>query len=45
MTWVYFLKKINEVLEVMKKFKNLVETGTGRKLKVLEIDCGKKFLS
>jgi hypothetical protein len=45
MTWVYFLKKNSEALKVMKKFKNLVETKTGRKLKVLEIDCGRKFLS
>jgi hypothetical protein len=45
MTWVYFLKKKNEALEVMKKFKNLVETKTNRKLKVLKTNYGKEFLS
>jgi hypothetical protein len=45
MTWVYFLKKNTEILKVMKKFKNLVEIEIGCKLKVLEIDCGKEFLS
>jgi hypothetical protein len=31
--WVYFLRKNNEVLEVMEKFKNLVEIEIGHKLK------------
>lgn len=45
MTWVYFLKKKNEVLKVMKKFKNLVEIKIGHKLKVMKTNCGRKFLS
>jgi dynactin complex subunit len=45
MTCVSFLKKNNEVLKIMKIFKNLVETKIDHKLKVLRTDCGREFLS
>jgi hypothetical protein len=42
---LFFLKKSNEALEVMKKFQNLVETKTNHKLKMLQTNYGREFLS
>jgi transposase InsO family protein len=43
-TWVYFLKKISEVFEHIKDFKGLVETQTGKKIKILHTDNGGEYI-
>lgn len=45
MTWVYFLKERSEVYGVFKKFKQLVETQSGHKLKTLRSDRGTEYKS
>jgi hypothetical protein len=37
-TWIYFLKKKSEVFQHPKDFKSLVETQSGKKIKVLQND-------
>jgi hypothetical protein len=37
-TWIYFLRKKSEVFQHLKYFKALVETQSGKKIKVLRID-------
>jgi hypothetical protein len=37
-TWIYFLRKISEVFQHLKDFKSLVETQSGKKIKVLGTD-------
>ncbi|KAL0335057.1 UNVERIFIED_CONTAM: Retrovirus-related Pol polyprotein from transposon TNT 1-94 [Sesamum radiatum] len=43
MTWVYFMREKSEVFKVFKKFKNLVEKQSGRSIKVLRSDRGKRI--
>jgi transposase InsO family protein len=44
-TWVYFLKKMSEVFEHLKDFKTLVETQTGKKIKILRTDNGGEYIT
>lgn len=44
-TWVYVLKRKDQVLESFLKWKALVENSTGRNLKVLRTDKGGEFTS
>jgi len=44
-TWVYVLKRKDQVFESFLKWKALVENSTGRKLKVLRTDNGGEFTS
>jgi dynactin complex subunit len=37
-TWIYFLRKNSEVFQHLKDFKALVETQSGKKIKVLRTD-------
>jgi transposase InsO family protein len=37
-TWIYFLRQKSEVFQHLKDFKALVETQSGKKIKVLQID-------
>jgi hypothetical protein len=43
--WVYFLRHKNETFLTFKKWKNLVETQTGNKVKKLRTDNGLEFCS
>ena len=45
MTWVYFLRQKSNVLHVFKKFKSLVETESGCKIKHLRSNWGKEYTS
>ncbi|KAL3506654.1 hypothetical protein ACH5RR_032036 [Cinchona calisaya] len=45
MNWVHFVKFKSETFENFKKFKALVETQSGNKVKVLHTDRGGEFLS
>ena len=38
--WTYLIKMKHEVFEVFKKFKSMVESQSGHKLKVLKTDGG-----
>ena len=42
-TWIYFLKTKSEVFKRFQEFKALVETQTGRKIKVLRSDNGGEY--
>ena len=42
-TWIYFLKTKSEVFKQFQEFKALVETQTGRKIKVLRLDNGGEY--
>ena len=42
-TWIYFLKTKSEVFKQFQEFKALVETQTGRKIKVLRSDNGGEY--
>lgn len=46
-TWIYFLKtkEFNEVLDIFKEFKALVENQTGRIIRVLRSDNGGEYTS
>lgn len=44
-TFVYFLKGKDEVFEKLREFKELTETQTGRKLKILRTDNGREFVN
>jgi hypothetical protein len=43
-TWVYFLRKNSEVFDHLKDFKALVETQTGKKIKILCIEKGGEYI-
>lgn len=43
--WTYLIKKKDEVLEVFKKFKSMVERQNSYKIKVLKTDCGGEYVS
>ena len=44
-TWIYFLKKKNEVFKWFRDFKALVENQIGNKIKILRTDNGTKYES
>lgn len=45
MVWVYFLRLKSDTFATFKKFKNLVETQTGKKIKKIRSDRGGEFKS
>lgn len=45
MSWIYFLKHKSEVFVIFKKYKALVETQSGSKIKMLRSDGGGEFTS
>jgi hypothetical protein len=44
-TWIYFLNKKYEVFQHLKYFKVLVETRSGKKIKVLRNDNGREYVN
>ena len=42
--WVYFLKNKSDVFETFKKWKVMVETKTGLKVKCLKSDNGEEYI-
>ena len=44
-TWIFFLKKKLEVFQQLKDFKSLVETKSGKKIKVLQTDNGGEYVN
>ena len=44
-TWIYFLSKKSEVFQHLKDFKDLVETQSGKKIKVLQTDNGGEYVN
>ena len=44
-TWIYFLKKKDEVFKSFRSFKALVENQTGKKIKILRTDNGTEYES
>jgi transposase InsO family protein len=44
-TWIYFLRKKYEVFQHLKDFKALVETQSGKKIKVLLTDNGGEYVN
>ena len=44
-TWIYFLKKKDEVFERFKEFKALVENISKKKIKIMRSDNGGEFTS
>ena len=44
-TWIYFLKKKDEVFEKFKEFKTLVENLSEKRIKTLRSDNGGEFTS
>ena len=42
-TWIYFLKTKDEVFEIFKEFKALVENMIGKKIKTLHSDNGGEY--
>jgi hypothetical protein len=42
-TWIYFLRKKSEVLDMFKEFTSLVENQTEKRIKVLRTDNGGEF--
>jgi transposase InsO family protein len=44
-TWIYFLKEKPEVFQHLKDFKALVETQSGKKIKVLQTDNGGEYVN
>jgi hypothetical protein len=42
-TWIYFLRQKTEVFQHLKDFKALVETQSGKKIKVLQTDNGGEY--
>jgi transposase InsO family protein len=44
-TWIYFLRKKSEVFQHLKDFKALVETQSGKKIKVLRTDNGGEYVN
>lgn len=43
--WTYLIKRNDEVFELFKKFKSMVERQSDQKLKVLKTDGGSKYVS
>ena len=44
-TWIYFLRQKSEVFQHLKDFKALVETQSGKKIKVLQTDNGGEYVN
>ena len=44
-TWIYFLKKKDEVFSLFRHFKALIENQTENKIKILRIDNGTEYES
>ena len=44
-TWIYFLKQKSEVFQHLKDFKALVETQSGKKIKVLQTNNGGEYVN
>jgi transposase InsO family protein len=44
-TWIYFLRQKSEVFQHLKDFKALVETQSGKKIKVLRTDNGGEYVN
>ena len=44
-TWIYFLKKKDEVFNEFKEFKDLIENHTKKKIKTFRSDNGGEFTS
>jgi transposase InsO family protein len=44
-TWVYFLRQKSQVFENLKDFKALVETKTGKKIKILHTNDGGDYIN
>ena len=44
-TWIYFLKKKDEVFTWFRHFKALIENQTEKKIKILRIDNGTEYES
>jgi hypothetical protein len=44
-TWIYFLRKKSEVFQHLKDFKALVETQSGKKIKVLQTNNGGEYVN
>ena len=44
-TWIYFLRKKSEVFQHLKDFKALVETQSGKKIKVLRTNNGGEYVN
>jgi transposase InsO family protein len=44
-TWIYFLRKKSEVFQHLKDFKALVESQSGKKIKVLRTDNGGEYVN
>ena len=44
-TWVYFMKKKDEVFIKFKEFKSFIENHTEKKIKKFQSDIGREFLS
>ena len=43
--WTYLIKKKSEVIQVFTKFKSMVERQSGKTLKILRTDGGRKYVS
>ena len=44
-TWIYFLKRNDEIFSKFKEFKALIENHTEKKIKTFQSDNGKEFTS
>ena len=44
-TWIYFLKRKDEVFSKFKEFKSLIENHTEKKIKTFRSDNGEEFTS
>jgi hypothetical protein len=44
-TWIFFLRKKSEVFQHLKDFKSLVETQSGKKIKILQTDNGGEYIN
>ena len=45
MTWIYFIKKKDEVFTKFKEFKSLIKNHTEKKIQIFQLDNGGKFTS
>jgi hypothetical protein len=44
-TWIFFLRQKSEVFQHLKDFKDLVETRSGKKIKVIQTDNGGEYVN
>jgi len=45
MTWVYFLKHKFEAFDMFRAFTKMIETQTGKRIKILRSDRGDEFIN